>query len=395
MKKITTLLLGILFVAISCSKNEDSKPKYSISIKDITLKVSDKITVTSSVSPAKSVADFTYKSSKTNIFTVDKSGVITGVSEGEGVLTVSSETLEATTSVKVVVSGVKVERVAFELKSFSYFVGQEGYQRISVFPKNATSKKITWKTSDKNVISIDKDGKMKAISKGEALITASIDGKEATIKITVKPKLPVQVASISISSSKNYKIEEYNKTRLINLVVGDDDKLLLTIAPENAENKKVKWMSSNPDVVSVNSKGEIKSLKHSVTPALITVTSEDGSKTDNLYIFSKKIDSYISVSTASSIKLLSNNHLTGTMYSTMTNNSTKDIQVTTTLVISNKTDKLKKGDTFNLILKPGQYIKKGEINVVNEYKPNYRFVWKYTYNGVVYTISKNSNPSFD
>lgn len=386
MKKITTLLLGILFVAISCSKNEESKPKYSISVKDITLKVSDKITVTPSVNPAKSVTDFTYKSSKTNIFTVDKAGVVTGISEGEGVLTVSSETLEATTSVKVVVSGVKVEKVTFELKSFSYFVGQEGYQRISVFPKNATSKKITWKTSDKNVISIDKDGKMKAISKGEALITASIDGKEATIKITVKPKPPVQVASISISSSKNYKIEEYNKTRLINLVVGDNDKLLLTITPENAENKKVKWVSSNSEVVSVNSKGEIKSLKHSVTPALITVTSEDGSKTDNLYIFSKKINSYINAYDGAVYGTSGNGYVTAKLTSSIMNSSNKSIKVTNLKITSNKTSKLVLNKDINTIIYPGKSLEKG-FNVTNEYKPNYKFTWEYEFNNKTYIIS--------
>ena len=48
------------------------------------------------------------------------------------------------------------------------------------------SKPITWSTSNAKVATVDKNGKVKAVGKGSAIITAEVDGIKTTCKVTVK-----------------------------------------------------------------------------------------------------------------------------------------------------------------------------------------------------------------
>lgn len=77
-------------------------------------------------------------------------------------------------------------------KNFSLKVGQS--KKISVY--NAKGK-ATWKSSNTKVATVDANGSVKAIKEGTATITATVDGKTLTVKVTVtkeaetKPTDPV------------------------------------------------------------------------------------------------------------------------------------------------------------------------------------------------------------
>ena len=78
-----------------------------------------------------------------------------------------------------------------------------------------------------------------------------------------------------------YKYNEVESVSLnttySNLNVGDTLKLTATINPSNADNKNVKWTSSDPSVATVDSNGNVKGIKTGI--ATITVTTEDKAKT--------------------------------------------------------------------------------------------------------------------
>ena len=61
------------------------------------------------------------------------------------------------------------------------------------------------------------------------------------------------------------------------LKVGETLKLVATIAPSNASNKKVNWTSSDTSVATVDSTGKVTAVKAGT--ATITATTQDGSKT--------------------------------------------------------------------------------------------------------------------
>lgn len=100
-------------------------------------------------------------------------------------------TPETTTPAEVTVKlpPVAVKSVKLDKTSASMFVGETLKLNATVSPDNATNKDVTWKSSNASVISVDKDGNVKALKAGEATITATADGKSASCKITatVKP----------------------------------------------------------------------------------------------------------------------------------------------------------------------------------------------------------------
>jgi uncharacterized protein YjdB len=67
-----------------------------------------------------------------------------------------------------------------------------------------------------------------------------------------------------------------NKNELF-LTPGETELLIATIYPDDADNKKVTWKSSNPDVTTVNKEGLVVAIKNG--EATITVTTKDGKKT--------------------------------------------------------------------------------------------------------------------
>lgn len=69
-------------------------------------------------------------------------------------------------------------------KSASVIKGDYLYLSIE-----GTKKKATWTSSNKRVATVSKTGKVVSISKGKATITAKVDGKKYSCKVTVIPKI--------------------------------------------------------------------------------------------------------------------------------------------------------------------------------------------------------------
>ena len=76
-----------------------------------------------------------------------------------------------------------------------------------------------------------------------------------------------------------------------NLFVGDKTTISATVLPENASNKKVVWISNNPDIASVNAEGTVTALNPG--NAVITATTEDGAYTAEceISVVERKVES--------------------------------------------------------------------------------------------------------
>lgn len=73
---------------------------------------------------------------------------------------------------------------------------------LVITPENATEKKISWTSSNPKVATVDQEGNIKAVSKGETTITAiAPNGVKATGKITVKHHI------LLMGNSKMYRPE--------------------------------------------------------------------------------------------------------------------------------------------------------------------------------------------
>ena len=82
---------------------------------------------------------------------------------------------------------IKVENLVLNSESVILNEGEIYQLEVTVVPDNATNKKVVWESSDSNIVSVN-EGKLMAISLGEAIITvSSSDGLiKKECKITVK-----------------------------------------------------------------------------------------------------------------------------------------------------------------------------------------------------------------
>ena len=269
---LTAVLLSIGFG--SCNKPEPTPPPVSVSgvaldKASISIKVGDTETLTATVSP-KNAANkkVTWKSSDAAIASVDANGKVTGVAAGEATITVTTDDGGKTATCKVTVSDkeVKVTGVKLNKTATSLLVGGNETLVATILPENATNKKVTWKSSNAAVATVDAAGKVTAVKAGEATITVTTDdgGKTATCKVTVSNK-EVNVTGVTL-----------NKATLT-LIEGASETLTATVAPADATNQKVTWKSSNAAVATVDAAGKVTAVK--AGEATITVTTEDGGKT--------------------------------------------------------------------------------------------------------------------
>ena len=121
---------------------------------------------------------------------------------------------------------------------------------------------VKWTSSNSKVATVSSSGKVTAKGPGVATITATTvtQSKKATCKVTVtQPVTSVKLSKSTLTISK-----------------GKTSKLIATINPSNASNKKVTWKSSNKAIATVTSSGVIKGIKKGTV--YIYVYSVDGSK---------------------------------------------------------------------------------------------------------------------
>ena len=138
----------------------------------------------------------TYASSAPEIVSVDASGTLTGVAEGEARITATAGSMTAATTVRVR-SGLAT--VALSPASLTLATGQKSALAAKV--NGDSSANVTWASSDASVASVSASGVVVARKAGAATITATAyGGGKATCAVTVKSApttVSIQPASIT------------------------------------------------------------------------------------------------------------------------------------------------------------------------------------------------------
>lgn len=127
--------------------------------------------------------------------------------------------------------------------------------------KKAGGKTVTWSSSKPAVATVSASGRVTALKKGSAKITANVGGKKLTCKVKVK--------------GAKIKKTLLNATS-VTLKAGSSFSLKAIASPIGAENKGFSFKSSKKKIASVSGKGVIKAKKTGTTT--ITVTSKTGKK---------------------------------------------------------------------------------------------------------------------
>ena len=159
---------------------------------------------------------------------------------------------------------VEPASIAFADASENLIVGKTMKLEATITPEDATTKTITWTSSNTDVATVSSEGIVTAKGAGTSVITAkTYNGKTAKCTITVKQ----QVTAIALSDET------------VSLWVGKKKTLTATATPTTANNTSVSWSSSDNKVATVSSKGVI-TAKGKGT-CTITCTAADGYGTKN------------------------------------------------------------------------------------------------------------------
>ena len=166
---------------------------------------------------------------------------------------------------------IPVQSISLNSSSLFMILNEAPVQlKATIEPEDATDQEVSW-SSSRTEVALVSDGLVTPIQAGRTTITATAvaEGLEASCEIFVR--LPVEVTGITI-----------NRLLLIMRVGEEPVQLETTIEPENADNQIVTWSSSNPEVASVSSQGQVTALKSGETT--ITAETADGGFTASCWV---------------------------------------------------------------------------------------------------------------
>ncbi len=204
---------------------------------------------TSSSNSSKTNSSKSSNSSKSN-------SDVTSVKSTQNVDTTKNTVKENT---QIEVTSVKIKnKEKVKLK-----IGETLILETDIEPNNASNKKITWISSNTNIVTVNSDGKVDALQEGTVKITAkSNNEKQDIIELTIEK--PVIEVNRIVLDQNNISLNE-----------GEIVKITESVYPIDATDKSVKWESSDENIATVKD-GKVTAIKEGI--ATITVTSNNGIK---------------------------------------------------------------------------------------------------------------------
>jgi uncharacterized protein YjdB len=200
-------------------------------------------TLTATVQPTNTDEDktVTWKSDKESVATVEN-GTVTAI--GKGTATITATASNGAVAECVVTVGIPLKSISFKdgVTSKKLNKGETFDLSVVYNPEDTDADKtITWSSTNTAVATIE-NGKVTAVSNGEATITAkTVNGKTATCAITVV----IPLKSISIKNETAIKC-------------GQTEKLDVTYDPvDTTDDKTIVWSSSDETKATVSTDGTI------------------------------------------------------------------------------------------------------------------------------------------
>ena len=152
------------------------------------------------------------------------------------------------------VTGIKLDR-----NTLSLGVGAKSHLGYTIYPNGAYIQDVSWSSSNSDIVTVDQNGNIVGVSKGNALVTVTtVDGGYTdTCQISVGGY--IQVTNLSVSPKS------------LNLVKNTSAKLTASITPSNATDKTVTWTSQDSSVATVDADGNVTGISAGYTTITASV----------------------------------------------------------------------------------------------------------------------------
>ena len=288
MRNVPTILVGLIVAAAMAvallpqitapvfAAGDGNVPVTGVTLDktDISVRITETETLKATVQPADATNQkVIWSSSDESEATVDQNGVVTGVSRGAPVITVTTEdggfTAQCQVHVEAAPPHVYVTGITLDVHEITLERGQQYQLNATVWPEDATDKSVDWfvaNSGGRTVATVDQNGLVTAQDGGTVYVHArarEYGEHQETFDDSCRLIVPEPVKSVSLNESQ------------ICIAPGETwDQLSVGFEPDYATNKNVTWTSAAPDIASIDENGHITGVKEGNTT--VTVTSEDG-----------------------------------------------------------------------------------------------------------------------
>lgn len=201
-----------------------------------------------------------WSSDNEDVATVDEKGVVTAVGGGEANITVSIKDANIQSVCKITVD-VALEDIDVQENMALVLNDKDTAElQVKLMPEDATDVELVFESSDENVATVDKDGKVTAVANGECVITVSCGELQGETAVKVDTA-PVEL------KAEDMEITE-GKTAQVDVAAEGED---ITVGTEYT------YTSADEKIATVDEKGTVTAV--AVGETEITVTNELGQKT--------------------------------------------------------------------------------------------------------------------
>ena len=182
-----------------------------------------------------------------------------------GTTTVTVATLDGGTSVQftLVATKVAVLSVTSSKAESTLSSGRTLQLTATVAPANATFYKVAWQSSDPAIATVDSKGLVTAVGVGDVTIRAVSDDDPTKVGVTLVHVLPVQVEGIVLDRSA------------MTVQVGTTKTLGALVLPQDANDPRVTWSSSDDGIARVDANGAVTGVALG-TATVIATTVQGG-----------------------------------------------------------------------------------------------------------------------
>ena len=212
---------GITFV-----ENTATASEVTISETELTLRNGESRNLMITITPENFTDDVTWRSTNSNIVSVDANGTVKARAIGTATVQVNAGNASAKCKITVVqpVTSIILNRSSAELEAMDIL-----QLTATAYPTSANNKEVTWESSDPETASVSETGLVTALKKGTVTITATAQdgsGKTASCKITVKNNAYIVTDPVQMESKHPY--ENNCKDIWIYTYPSDTENLLVT-----------------------------------------------------------------------------------------------------------------------------------------------------------------------
>lgn len=176
---------------------------------------------------------------------------------------------------------VKADKITLNRESVTFTALNQTFSlSATVTPENAEEKAVGWNSINTSAVTVDENGKITAVGRGSSVVFCFLKSNgEVFAKCSVTVQIPETKPEPEPKPTEPEVVKVlwiYLDCKGLKLEEGDSSKISATVGPSFATNTSVKWVSSSPDVATVDDNGNVTALKAGSTDIICSAVDGSG-----------------------------------------------------------------------------------------------------------------------